>query len=285
MTIMRLLLAIALSCSTALCADPPLRLEFGVYPSDRASIMYRKFMPVLEALAEPLQQQLGRPVDIHLTIFKDYEDGIDALATGRVDFVRFGPASYILAHERNEDVALLAMELRKGRKRFNGLIVTRADSGIRRLSDLKGKRFAFGDAHSTIGRYLAQAELLDAGLVADDLASFEYLGRHDLVAKAVIDGTHDAGALKESTYRKLCLPDEVVVVKAYENVTKPWVARGDLDPRIRSAITAALLDVEEVAVLEELGCTGFTEADEQEYAVIDRRMKQARAFDPEPSTD
>ena len=282
---MRLLLAIAVSCSTALCADPPLRLEFGVYPSDRASIMYRKFMPVLEALAEPLQQQLGRPVDIHLTIFKDYEDGIDALATGRVDFVRFGPASYILAHERNEDVTLLAMELRKGRKRFNGLIVARTDSGIRRLSDLAGKRFAFGDAHSTIGRYLAQAELLDAGLAADDLASYEYLGRHDLVAKAVIDGTHDAGALKESTYRKMCLPEEIIVVKAYENVTKPWVAREGLDERIRAAITAALLEVEESAVLEELGCTGFAETDEQDYAFIDLRMKQAHSFEAPPSTD
>ena len=46
--------------------------------------MYRKFSPILEALTAPLENQLNRKVDIHLTIFKDYESGIEALATGEV---------------------------------------------------------------------------------------------------------------------------------------------------------------------------------------------------------
>ena len=85
------------------------------------------------------------------------------------------------------------MEDKKGERRFSGVIVVGADSSIKRLADLAGKRFAFGDENSTIGRYLAQAELVKAGIRARDLAHYEYLGRHDLVAKAVSLGDFRAG--------------------------------------------------------------------------------------------
>ena len=137
---MKFILTLILSCS-AICnaEEEPLRLDFGVYPSDRATVMYRKFSPILEAIRIPLETQLKREVDIHLTIFEDYESGITALASGEVDFVRFGPSSYILAEEINPKIQLLAMELRNGLKQFNGLIIARKDSNIHELKDLRGK--------------------------------------------------------------------------------------------------------------------------------------------------
>src|SRR5262245_32047526 len=90
---------------------PQLQLEFGVYQSDKATVMYRKLSPVLEWLQNDLEPRLGRSVDIHLTIFKSYEEGINNLVNGRIDFVRFGPASYINAKKKSEGVQLIAMEL------------------------------------------------------------------------------------------------------------------------------------------------------------------------------
>ncbi len=258
--------------------EAPLRLEFGVYPSDRATVMYRKFTPILEAIRTPLENQLGRDVDIHLKIFKDYDSGIDALANGEVDFVRFGPASYILAEQKNEDIKLLAMELRKGLKRFNGLIITRADSGITSMKDLRGRSFAFGDENSTIGSFLAQSLMLEHGIDDEALGQFSYLDRHDNVARAVIIGTHDAGALKSSTYKKLCDPEEIVVIKAFENVTKPWVASSDLSKEIRDAITQSLLMLEDPEVISELGCSGFAESNRKEYDLVREGMKHAAGF-------
>ena len=74
-----------------------LTLSFGVYQSDKATVMYKKLTPVLEYLQEDLEKRVGRPVDIHLSIFKSYDEGIAALVNGDIDFVRFGPASYITA--------------------------------------------------------------------------------------------------------------------------------------------------------------------------------------------
>jgi phosphonate transport system substrate-binding protein len=213
-----------------------------------------------------------------LTIFEDYDSGIEALALGEVDFVRFGPASYILAEQQNKDVKLLAMELRKGLKRFNGLIITRANSGITTIEDLQNRSFAFGNENSTIGRFLVQSLMLKHGIDEESLGQFDYLDRHDIVARAVISGTHDAGALKSSTYKKLCDPEEIVVIKAFENVTKPWVASSELSEEIRDAITQSLLMLEDPEVISELGCSGFAESNREEYDLVREGMKHAAGF-------
>lgn len=278
---MRLVIAIVLLLSTALHGQqPPLRLEFGVYPSDRATVMYRKFSPVLDAIRVPIENLLHREVDIHMTIFPDYESGIKALADGDVDFVRFGPSSYILAEEINPKIQLLAMELRKGLKRFNGLIIARKDSGIESIKDLSGKSFAFGEPNSTIGAFLAQALLVENNISEADLSKHEYLGRHDKVAQAVIVGTHDAGAVKPSTYKKLCDPKEIIIVQAFSTVTKPWVASSTLSKDICAAITASLLMLEGDESLGELGCSGFAEATPKEYDLVREGMDKAKTFYP-----
>ena len=256
----------------------PLQLEFGVYPSDRATVMYRKFSPILEAIRVPLENQLKREVDIHMTIFEDYDAGIKALANGDVDFVRFGPSSYILAEQLNPNIKLLAMELRKGLKRFNGLIIAHKESGITEVKDLEGKSFAFGDKNSTIGRFLAQALMVEHGINAETLKSYDFLGRHDKVAIAVMTQTHEAGAIKSSTYKKLCDPEEVIVIRAFSNVTKPWVASSKLPEHIRNAITESLLMLENQQVIGELGCSGFTVTNSEEYDIIRESMKKAEAF-------
>jgi phosphonate transport system substrate-binding protein len=228
----------------------------------------------------PLESQLNREVDIHMTIFEDYESGIKALANGEVDFVRFGPSSYILAEQLNPEIKLLAMELRKGLKRFNGLIIAHKENNIKEMDDLKGKSFAFGDENSTIGRFLAQSLMLEHEIDANSLGSYEFLGRHDKVAIAVMTQTHDAGAIKASTYKKLCDPDEVIVVRAFSNVTKPWVASSTLPEHVRVAITESLLMLENQQVIGELGCSGFTVTSPEEYDIVRESMKKAEAFLP-----
>ena len=59
------------------------------------------------------------------------------LVKSEVDFMRMGPASYILAKQQNAQVQLLAMEIRKGKKRFKGVIIISANSKITELSQNK----------------------------------------------------------------------------------------------------------------------------------------------------
>ncbi|MBI5361759.1 MAG: phosphate/phosphite/phosphonate ABC transporter substrate-binding protein [Planctomycetes bacterium] len=261
-----------------------LSLNFGVYQSDKATVMYKKLTPVLEYLQEDLERRIGRPVDLHLSIFKSYDEGIDALVKGQIDFVRFGPASYINAKGREPRLDLIAMEQENGEKRFRGVVIVRSDSPIQKLSDLKGKRFAFGDPNSTIGRYLIQAELVKAGIHASDLAGSKFLERHDKVAAAVEIGDFDAGAVATSTYEQANAKGTLRVIASFDNVTKPWVARAGFDPAVMAALRQSLLAIKDPAVLKELKVSGFVATSDEEYGFVREGMKVADEFEKRPGS-
>lgn len=264
-------------------AQKPLHLTFGVYQSDKATEMYKQFTPLLEALQDDVGQKLSRPVDIELRIFRTYDDGINALVSGDVDFVHFGPASYVTAKAREDGIRLLAMEHENHQKTFKGVIIVAKASPIQTIEDLRGKTFAFGDRNSTIGRYLVQKCLVDNNIHAHDLKSYVYLDRHDQVAAAVEHGDFDAGSVKFSTFQKANERDTLRALKMFENVTKPIVARKGLDDAVFVAIQQSLFHIDEKtdkAVLKPLKISGFMEASDDDYQMVRDGMKQAELFDP-----
>jgi len=278
---MHALAALTLSALAAAPAtnDTPITLSFGVYPSDKATVMYKQFTPVLEHLTADIEKRTGRPADIQLTIFPSYDAGIDALVHGTVDFVRFGPAPYITAKARQPGLELIAMETEGGDTTFKGVIIVRKDSPYRTLADLRGHSFAFGDPNSTIGRYLAQAELRRAGLFATDLSSYKYLNRHDTVAKAVEIGDFDAGSVKIETFNKANANNTLRVLASFDNVTKPWVARKGLDRSIRETIAASLFALKDESALKELKVSGFIPTTDESYQPTRDGMKAAEEFE------
>jgi len=253
----------AITLSQSALAEP-LRLNFGVYSSNKPSAMVRVF--------------------IRMQIAKDYDQGISHLTTGKVDFSRFGPASYIEAKKMNEGIEILAMESKKGAKVFYGIIATKNDSDIQSVEDLRDRSFAFGDEGSTIGRFLSQLYLEQNGIRADDLSKYEYLGRHDRVGTAVGAGDFDAGALNESTYKKLIEAGEPLreLVK-FPNVTKPWIARSGLDPVIFEALQLSLLEIRDEKALKGLKIVGFLNGDDTDYAEIREAMDFNHKFFEDPS--
>ncbi len=255
-------------------------LTFGTYESDKAAVVQQQFTPILEYIQHQMKKKLGRSVDIKLKIYNTYEEGNNAIVKGEVDFARFGPASYIIAKDKNPKINLIAMEHKDGKKRFNGVIVVPAQSPVKSLADLNGRRFAFGDNTSTIGRYLSQAELAKAGVRANDLKSFDYLDRHDMVFKAVETGVYDAGALKESTFKKLNKDGQLRVVHTFDNVTKPWIAKSGMEQKVFEALKEALLNLKDPSVLKDLKeATGFLLATDDDYAFVRKGMQLSKDFE------
>ncbi len=259
-----------------------LHLTFGVYQTDKPTEMYKQFTPLLEALQDDVGTRLSRPVDIQLKIFQSYEAGIQALVAGDVDFVHFGPASYITAKAQEPGIRLLAMEHENHKKVFQGVIVVAKNSPIKSIEELRGKTFAFGDKNSTIGRYLVQALLVEHGIHAKDLGKWEYLDRHDMVAAAVEHGDFDAGSVKFSTFQKANAGDKLRVLTPFDNVTKPVVARKGLDDAVGTAIQQSLFALTEKTdtdVLKALKVSGFVESSDSDYDFVRKGMKKAAEFE------
>ncbi len=274
---LRMMILFLLLASTATVQSQQI-VTFGVYTSDKASTMYVTFNPVMNSLKAKLSENLGDTVDIKIKIFKTYGEGLAAIVNSDVDFMRMGPASYILAKQQNSNVSLLAMEIRKGTKRFRGVIIVPSTSEITLLSQLKGKRFAFGNKNSTIGRYLAQAALVDAGVHQKHLAKYAYLGRHDKVAFSVGLGDYDAGSVKEKTYLS-ALPDgKIRALHYFDNVTKPWVASPGIKMSIQTALTQALLSLDDKEALEKLKIDSLGSATDADYNFVRKGMEKAYMF-------
>lgn len=265
--------------ATSASAADKLRLNFGVYSSNKPSAMVKVFRPVLKELEHSMSLSLGREVDIRMQIAKDYDKGISDLVDGGVDFSYFGPASYVEAKRMNSDINIIAVEKRNNSKVSYGIIAVHQDSPITNISDLEGKSFAFGDEGSTIGRFLSQLELVQADILGVDLSRYEYLGRHDKVGTAVGAGAFDAGALNEKTFKKLLEAGEPIrELVRFPNVSKPWIARSGLDQEILTALRESLLSVEDSKVLSAMKIDGFLEGSDIDYAVIRRAMENNEAF-------
>jgi len=273
------LVLLATTALPAAAAEKPLALSFGVYTSDKPTDMYRSFKPILVLLEESLSKATSRPVQIKLRVFNTYDAARKALVADEVDFVRFGPSSYILAKQENPGVQLIAIEEQEGALSFKGVIFTRKDSGIRALADLRGRSFAFGDSDSTTGRYLSQAYLVEQGIYARDLSKYQYLGRHDRVVAAVLAGDFEAGACKVSSFDK-AKDQGLVDLHYFDNVTKPWVVRSKLDPSLTGEIRKALLAIKDKKALDAIGekITGFAEAKDEMYESVRFGMKKSDEF-------
>lgn len=270
---------LAASFSTSALAEGTIRLNFGVYSSNKPSAMVKVYRPVLKELEKNMTRRLDRNVDIRMQIAKDYDQGISHLINGRVDFSAFGPASYVEAKRMNNDISILAVENVKNSKVFYGIIAVGKESDIKDISQLRGKSFAFGDEGSTIGRFLSQLELEQAGVRAEDLNRYEYLGRHDKVGTAVGAGSFDAGALNEKTFKLLVEAGEPIRELArFPNVTKPWIARSGLDDEILQALRESLLEVNDQKTLAALKIDGFLEGTDDDYKVIRRAMDNNNIF-------
>ncbi|MFV1537229.1 PhnD/SsuA/transferrin family substrate-binding protein [Phaeobacter sp. JH204B] len=270
-------------CLMALLAPMTARAEitltFGTYAADKPTVTVKKYRPFLTFLSNRLGEVLGEKVVIRMTVAKEYQEGIDQLANGEVDFARFGPASYVHVMKQNPDIRIVAMESKKGRKRFKGVIVVHRDSTITQLSDLAGLSFAFGDELSTIGRYLAQSQLLEAGIDSGDLHTYEYLGRHDLVGEAVGAGKFTAGALKESTYKKLIAKGVPIrILASFDNVTKPWLASSTLSEEVLLAMREIMLSSENEEIVRRVSKNGFLQGADSDYDLIRDAMEQSQAF-------
>ncbi|MBI1285166.1 MAG: PhnD/SsuA/transferrin family substrate-binding protein [Thiobacillus sp.] len=164
-------------------------LIFVVHPYDTPSRIYTRFRP----LTLYLGGVLGRPVK--LVIASTYDEQIAMIVDGRADFAYLGPTPYVQARNRAA-IRILAGEAENGQAFYQSAIVTRVDSPIKTLADLKGKSVAFGASISMSSTVAPTLMLAQAGVELDDLAGHAQLDRHERVALAVLHGDFDAGGLR-----------------------------------------------------------------------------------------
>lgn len=271
-------LALALAFTPAM-AQAEVSLVFGTYTSDKPSAMVAQIRPSLNVIARSASEIYGEKIQIRMQVVKSYKEGVEYLVAGKFDIMRLGPASYVKAKQRAPGIGILAMENKKGRKFFNGIICVPTSSPLHNVQEIKGKRFAFGNRRSTLGRYFAQLLLMQNGVFARDLEAFEYLGRHDKVGRAVGAGLFDAGALEETTFSKLVRKGVPIrAIAKVSNATRPWIMRSGLDPKVVKALRSAMLALKDPKALKALRFNGFLPGSDADYEPTRQAISQNPKF-------
>jgi phosphonate transport system substrate-binding protein len=188
----RLTALIVLISACAADAHEPLVLQ--VHPYLPSTELIERFSP----LSAYLSQSLGRQVIVRISI--DYEQHITLIGKDKVDIAFMGPASYVKMVDLYSRKPLLGRLEIDGKPTFRGAIIVARESGLRTLSELKGKRFAFGDPNSTMSHLVPRYMLWKAGVDIKDLASHTFLHNHHNVALGVLAGKFDAGAVKSEVF-------------------------------------------------------------------------------------
>ena len=154
----------------------------------------------MQLLSDELKKETG--LSFTGDVPTSYAAVVEAMCVDRVDVGWVSPLAYILAHEKcGADMSLVSVT-RVGTK-YWGTVVTRVDSPIQKIEDLKGKRFAWVDPGSTSG-YLFPRSMMEAkGVTPDSLGQQVFAGGHDKVGIAVLQGQVDAGAMGKDSIPRL----------------------------------------------------------------------------------
>jgi phosphonate transport system substrate-binding protein len=143
--------------------------------------------------ADSLVAYLHRATGLHFTaaVPSSYIVVVESFGSGGVDMAITNTFSYVLAHEKYGAEAAMMVVRRGGETHYRGQIIAHIESGITKLSDLQGKRFAYVDAASTSGYILPKALLEQNGITLGEIL---FAGRHDNVVTMVYQRQVDAGA-------------------------------------------------------------------------------------------
>jgi phosphonate transport system substrate-binding protein len=213
-------------------------------PEEAATEQVRKFGPIVKYL----ESKLGQKVEF--IPVSDYPAAVEAMVNKQVDMVWFGGFTHVQANVRSGG-KIIPIAQREEDTKFQSVFITKPDSGIKALADLKGKQVSFGSQSSTSGHLMPRSYLLQAAIDPDkDFRRVAYSGAHDATIASVVSGKVDAAALDITVWNKFVKEGKVSDKEAVVFYTTPgyfnynWSVHADMPAAQRERVTKALLDID-----------------------------------------
>jgi phosphonate transport system substrate-binding protein len=211
---------------------------FGVIPRYNPMVMYRSHQPLMDYLSETT------PYKFELKLSRDYLQTVEMLKDGRVQIASLGDVTFAEACEAFDAMPILKPLNSRGEPFYRSAIVVGPNSSIHSLDDLRGRTFAFGDLHSTSGNLIPRDFLFRNGITLFDLGGFINLASHDEVARDVLKGRVDAGAVKDIVAEQYLAHGLKILALSEPIPSVPLVVRKDASPELIDAVSQALLAID-----------------------------------------
>ncbi|MBI5410092.1 MAG: phosphate/phosphite/phosphonate ABC transporter substrate-binding protein [Nitrospirae bacterium] len=273
------LIIIFVSCrqSPSVKDEKTYRIGYMICNSEEETL--HRFRPLTAYLAK----KLGVKAEAAAIDTTNFTKEIDNL-----DFTHTNSLLYIILNRYHGVRALTADKQGSLGSKSNGAIVTRKDSGINTIKDLKGKSMVFGPMLAPTG-YLQQYDLMiQSGVDPEDDLSFYTIPtgtyKHEKVIYGVLYGMYDAGAFQMLDFERMIEEgrinrDDFKIIAEGEPI--PYCTFGSsqkIDAVLANTLKKALLELkkedtveidgETVKVLARARLDGFEDVKDEDYNIV-----------------
>ncbi|MBG3878793.1 phosphate/phosphite/phosphonate ABC transporter substrate-binding protein [Desulfovibrio oxamicus] len=272
LVVLSLCFAICFSAPDALAdeSSPKRIFKFGVITLNHPLVIYQQYQPFLDYLSE------RQPWRYDLVLEQRYSAIVDRLQAGTLDIALLAGRTFLQARERTPLDPICAVTGVDGTPTIRSLIVVRDDrKDIRTVADLTDKRFAFGSPDSTASYLVPLDYLKQHGITLASFSRWDNLGTHDAVARAVLRGEYDAGAVGEPMAMRY-LGSGLRMLAA----TPPFpgfiiVARAAVPEPVREALRRTLLAIDPASPEVTARSTGWNEVLRHGFVTVDTSVYEA----------
>lgn len=223
-------------------AKPPSRvLIIGNIPSENVLEKEQRYVPLCRYLEQKIQAQ------VKFTFEPDYDSIVRGMKRREFDLVMPGSLGYVKGHPAGYNAILAPMS---NAPYYQGMLIARADSGIKTLDDLKGRSICFTDRGSASGYLYPMVLLREAGLVPDRDFTVGFVKGHDNVVLNVFLNQYDAGACFHGAHMEVYRSEpekskQIKVITLTEKIyNAPIAARDDLEPELVERIVEAFCSLD-----------------------------------------
>ncbi|MEW5694004.1 MAG: phosphate/phosphite/phosphonate ABC transporter substrate-binding protein [Candidatus Hydrogenedentota bacterium] len=259
----------------------------GHVPSANVIKVAQRFKP----LCDYLKDEIGKT--IKLKFRPDYTGIIEKMKEGAYDMVIVGPKAYVEARDQGAPYIAMLKPRRFGSSFYRSIIITRFDSRIKKIEDIKGKKFAFSDPKSTSGYSFPKVFLIQHGLIPNKDFKVFFAGEHDNVVLNVHRGEYDVGACYDDARKTVFksnlskVEELTIIAKTPDIPNEPYLIREDLlknNKELVEKLKNALLKLDKIPegknILKSLGenIEGYDEAQDKDYDVVREAEKILKEY-------
>jgi phosphonate transport system substrate-binding protein len=245
----------------------PGTVRFAVLPLYPATTIYHRYEPLMKYLSD----RTG--YEFKLVIPKDFEGFVQVVKSGTVDFAYQNPyvfAQINLTYPINALVTTIGWpeEESGGDEAFRGVIITRADSPIKTIEDLKNRRVMIVSPKSAGGFLSQKIYLAHHGINVEKDMKIIDAKRQERVILGVYNGLADAGFVREAALQ--VLKDEIdmrnIHVLATTNPLPNWPIAWTtkVNRALANRVRQLLIGLDDNAVLKAAHIRKFGAANERE---------------------
>ncbi|MFC1480290.1 phosphonate ABC transporter, permease protein PhnE [Candidatus Omnitrophota bacterium] len=225
--------------------DEIVRLKMVIVPAIKGQ-MEKQF----RGLVTTIEKITGFRIVVEET--PTYEDAIQALGSGTAHMGWLGAQAYLEgAHKANIEAFAVATRDKEHHSTYRTVFLTRSNTQIGSIADLRGKRLVLSQKGSGSGDLMPRHELTKYDLNPEVPSNFNkiiYSGSHEASITSVLSGTSDVAAVSEINYEGLLAKgvigrEELKVIHTSPAIPgAPLVYSMDLPSEIRARLKKAVLN-------------------------------------------